>query len=417
MLFVCFIVTTTVGALTGVGIWLSTALVNPDAIGSLLRVFFWAWFAEWLVFLTEVSLILAYFLTWKRWTGARKAAHLRLGFGLAAFSWITMALITAILGFMMTPGAWQESHRLIDGILNPLYLPQLAFRTALAMCMAGGMGLLMALWFTPRRTSFRADVVRYCGRWMTLWAIPATAAAFWYLATVPPEMLDRAPTALGTMRGEAWYPQILTALVGLLGAGTYVAVTAWRWPGSVPRWCYAVPIVGMLVLLMAFERTREFVRKPWVIGGYMYANGLRAEDYPLYQSEGLLAHHTYATIRTITDQNRVEAGHQVFQIACATCHTTVDGGINSVHTRFEDMLGSGPWQPAAVAQVIGSMHGTRAYMPEFPGTPVERRALATWLVDLHQRYRPATAAPASVAAVSVAPDSMATATTTIAKAP
>ena len=44
ILWVCFIVTTTLGALTGVGIWLSIALVNPSAIGSLIRVFFWAWF-------------------------------------------------------------------------------------------------------------------------------------------------------------------------------------------------------------------------------------------------------------------------------------------------------------------------------------------------------------------------------------
>lgn len=40
ILFVCFLITTTVGALTGVGIWLSVALVNPYSIASLLRVFF-----------------------------------------------------------------------------------------------------------------------------------------------------------------------------------------------------------------------------------------------------------------------------------------------------------------------------------------------------------------------------------------
>ena len=61
-LFVFFIVTTTVGAMTGVGIWLSASLVNPTAIASLIRVFFWAWFVEWIVFFTEVVLILFYYL-------------------------------------------------------------------------------------------------------------------------------------------------------------------------------------------------------------------------------------------------------------------------------------------------------------------------------------------------------------------
>lgn len=35
------IITTTVGAMTGVGIWLVTSVIQPDSIGSLLRIFFW----------------------------------------------------------------------------------------------------------------------------------------------------------------------------------------------------------------------------------------------------------------------------------------------------------------------------------------------------------------------------------------
>lgn len=42
LLKIIFIITTTVGALTGVGIWFSASLINPAAIGSLIRVFFWA---------------------------------------------------------------------------------------------------------------------------------------------------------------------------------------------------------------------------------------------------------------------------------------------------------------------------------------------------------------------------------------
>lgn len=395
LLLFCFIITTSLGALTGVGIWLSAALVNPGAIGSLLRVFFWAWFAEWLVFITEVLLIIAYVETWKRWDGPRKAAHLRLGYALAAFSWITMALITAILGFMMEPGAWQASHRLVDGILNPLYLPQLAFRTCLAMAMAGAMGLVGSWWLSERGSAFRQDLVRFSCRWMALWSLPLAAAAAWYLAVVPPVMRERAPTALGTMRGEGAYPAILTAIVVLLGASAYVALSGWRWPRALPRWSYALPFLALLVLLAAFERTREFVRKPWVIAGYMYANGIRAEDYPLYQAEGLLKHHPFASVRTITDANRLQAGQEVYQIACATCHTTAPGGVNSVHARFEALLGQGPWRSAAVGQIIASMHGSRAYMPEFPGIPAEQRALAEWLVAQHAIHRPGAAAPAT----------------------
>ncbi|HEY9250759.1 MAG TPA: hypothetical protein VIO38_16580 [Rariglobus sp.] len=60
IVFIVFIITTTAGALTGVGIWLTTSLVAPFAIGSMLRVFFWGWFTEWLVFISAVGLIMAY---------------------------------------------------------------------------------------------------------------------------------------------------------------------------------------------------------------------------------------------------------------------------------------------------------------------------------------------------------------------
>ena len=52
------IITTTVGAMTGVGIWFSTTVIQPDSIGALLRIFFWAWVAEWAVFITEVVLLI-----------------------------------------------------------------------------------------------------------------------------------------------------------------------------------------------------------------------------------------------------------------------------------------------------------------------------------------------------------------------
>jgi cytochrome bd-type quinol oxidase subunit 1 len=130
MLSVFFIITTTVGALTGVGIWFSATLVNPYAIGSLLRVFFWTWFVEWLVFVTEVALILVYYLTWKTWTGPRKRAHVRLGFGLAIASWATMALIVSILSFMMDPGAWRTDKTLLSGMARRGHDHRIAARPA-----------------------------------------------------------------------------------------------------------------------------------------------------------------------------------------------------------------------------------------------------------------------------------------------
>ena len=117
ILFVAFVVTTSFGALTGVGIWFSVSLVNPASIGSLIRVFYGAWFTEWIVFVLEVGAIMVYFLTWKNSLSSEKAKrnHVMTGVFLSIFSWLTMAIIVAILGFMMDPGNWLNKQNLITG--------------------------------------------------------------------------------------------------------------------------------------------------------------------------------------------------------------------------------------------------------------------------------------------------------------
>ena len=48
------VVTTSVGAVTGVGIWILTGSLAPEGIGALIHLFFWPWFIEWFAFTAEV---------------------------------------------------------------------------------------------------------------------------------------------------------------------------------------------------------------------------------------------------------------------------------------------------------------------------------------------------------------------------
>ena len=59
---VFFIISTSVGALTGIGMWIHANILSPNAIGGLIRVFFWKWFIEWIVFNFEVVLLLLLFM-------------------------------------------------------------------------------------------------------------------------------------------------------------------------------------------------------------------------------------------------------------------------------------------------------------------------------------------------------------------
>jgi cytochrome c553 len=379
MMRVVFIVTTTVGAATGVGIWFSASLVNPNSIGSLIRVFFSAWLFEWVIFVSEVALVMFYYLTWKKWTlGISKEKHFAIGYFLTIFSWVTMAIIVAILGFMMDPGDWEQKRTFWYGFLNPIYLPQLAFRTFLALLLGGSVALFLIHAFTKRATEIRAKAVRFVSLWVLAVAPLALVAGWWYWFSIPDLMKSHLSVALGTIQFQNWYKLIIQILV----SGVILAVILSLIQLFKPKFKYAIVFYAILVLWLSaclgvFERAREFVRKPFIIKNYMYANGYKVEDYPLLLKDGILKHADFVSTKEITPETKVEAGKNVFMLACAQCHTI--NGMNSITANYNRMYGANkPWNREAMHQYIRSMHNARTYMPPFPGNEAEIDALVTY---------------------------------------
>lgn len=379
ILKVCFIITTTVGALSGVGIWFSVSLVNPAAIASLIRVFFWAWFTEWLVFVTEVCLILLFYLRWPSWEDPRRAKHLRVGVALSFFSWVTMALIVAILGFMMDHGAWHVGSSLITAVFNPIYLPQLAFRTTLAMVMAGLFAWMLVAWYEPNR-SLRNPLVQLLAKWTLAWTPLLLLGAIWYRARVPEAMAANLPVALGTQQAAEWYGLLLSLSIVSFVAIVLTALVGALKPQRLPGWALVLPFGLSLALLGQFERVREFIRKPYVVADYMFANGLRETDVPLLQRDGMLKYATYCSTREVLPQNKLAAGADVFRLACTRCHTT--RGMNSILAKSQGLFGQGTWDHDRLASYVENMHGSRPYMPPFPGNRDELDALVSYIFSL-----------------------------------
>jgi mono/diheme cytochrome c family protein len=381
ILFVFFIVTTTVGAMTGVGIWLSASLVNPTAIGSLIRVFFWAWFVEWIVFVTEVALILYYFLSWRK-RSQDKRKHVRLGIILAFASWVTMAIITAILAFMMDPGNWQTDRSLLQGFLNPMYLPQLFFRTPLAMVMGGAAGLFLLPFFTKGQEQLRQQAGRVIGKWMLAWLPILIAASVWYYVSVPDAMKANLSVANTTQEFTNWYEGLVYLMMTAIAVVAAVAAAASLGRLKSNSFLSMVPFLILLMLLSHFERVREFIRKPYAIGQYLYSNGLRAADYPLFKQDGLLKHAAYSSIKETTPDNRLQAGREIFVLACSRCHTL--NGINNVRDNLLKMYGEPPYSVENLRKFMGVMHTARGYMPPFPGNETDADALARYLVHVSE---------------------------------
>jgi hypothetical protein len=381
LMFIGFIITTTVGALTGVGIWFAASLANPASIGSLVRVFYFAWFTEWIVFMLEVVFIMIYFLTWKKsvTSAHSKLRHIRFGLALSIFSWLTMAIIVAILGFMMDPGNWLSKHTLLQGFANPIYLPQLIFRTSVAMMIAGTFILMATLYILKKDSPIKREAVKTVSAWIMRWTPIAAVGAFIYYWQIPRMMIGNLPVAIATQQFQDWYNSLLWVGVFAIAVGFIVSGSGFFFPTRLPRPLMVIPVVVSVLFLGTFERIREFIRKPYVIGNYMYANGLLVDDYPLYQQNGLLSESTWSGIRTITPENELQAGENVFAISCTRCHTT--HGINSIVWNFERMYGAGqPLNPDAMKAYIKQMHNVRTYMPPFPGNDAELDALVAYII-------------------------------------
>lgn len=385
--WVLFIVTTSVGALTGVGIWFAAGLIAPFGIGSLLRVFFWAWFTEWLVFVSEVVLVLIYFLTWRRWAkGVWKRVHIGVGVLLALMSWFTMAIIVAILSFMMGIGSWQAGQGVFSAFFNPLYAPQLLFRTGFALAAAGFFVWFLLFFFTKNDKQTRARATRFTATWALVFTIPLVVGAIWYWGRIPQAMLDNLGVALLTQAYANWEATFLVVIGALVVVTVVFALTGLFRPTALPRVVLLIPFIVGLGLLAHFERAREFIRKPHIIADYMYSNGVTMTELPIYQRDGILKYATYVRHSRVTEANKVEAGRDVFIIACSRCHTTV--GVNGVVARFQNLYGADPWDPNALTAFVQTMHMTRTFMPPFPGNEQENGALAAYLLDLQQTREP-----------------------------
>ncbi|HQI49410.1 MAG TPA: cytochrome c, partial [bacterium] len=209
------------------------------------------------------------------------------------------------------------------------------------------------------------------------WLPVAIAGAFFYWHRIPVYMQANAPVALATQDFTRWYQTILWFLFGMAAIVPLAALWGALKPKKLPAAALVIPFIAVATLLGTFERLREFVRKPWIIQGYLYASGLRAQDYPLYKEEGVLSRATWVRHHQVTEENKLEAGGEVFMVSCSRCHTL--SGVNSVRTRFQKLFPANKWQEDQLAAYISTMHNVRIFMPPFPGNDAELKALSAWL--------------------------------------
>ncbi|OEH85054.1 hypothetical protein BHU72_05440 [Desulfuribacillus stibiiarsenatis] len=368
---VLFIITTSVGALTGVGIWFAVSLGQPMAIASLLRVFFWAWFAEWIVFMTEIALLVIYFFTWKTIYEKGKALHVKIGIAYAVASWFTMVIITGVLAAMLTPGEWLVSRSFWDAFMNPTWIPSLLFRTSVAVSLISGFALLYAS-LTIKDAQFKQKIISYTGKWLLVSTLTIPPTGMFYLSRVPERAKDLLVWASGFINENTF------VLLNTVGALVIFLIALWAiFQGKrFPAILSLVVLVLSVFYIGEMEMVREKIRKPYMIYGYMYANGVTIDDIDHLNTVGVLSSSKWSTVKEVTATNQLQAGREVFKLQCSSCHT-----INGWNSRRDIVQITNGWPEGAINAYIANLDSFHYFMPPFFGLPEEREALSKWIYN------------------------------------
>ncbi len=424
------------GAISGVGIWFTIALVHPAATSSLINTFLWGWAIEWTFFLAEIAAAMIYYYGWDRLPPRR---HLAVGWIYFAAAYLSLVVINGILSFMLTPGRWLATRRFWDGFFNPTYVSSLAARTFACLALAGIYAIFTASFL--KDADLKARVARLaCLGWVAPAAVGLPLCLAWFLAAAGSagvglgEIFGVPSAGIGAILASAFaspavsgYPAARLALrVALIAMAAVLAGTLLI---AIRRGRYSRLSATLLMACGLFsigggEWVREDLRKPFVIGGYMFVNGVRLPPPPsaprppagrgedrftleALERNGLLATSPWDRLPAGSRPGAIEAartgsagaiesearaGAEVFRMNCAPCHTldgyhairplvrgrsssTLQGIITRLAVPAAENAG---WAGAGLQ--VKTWRGRR--MPPFAGNEEEARVLSVYLARL-----------------------------------
>ncbi len=371
-LMVNIIIITGIGAVTGVGIWFITSAISPNGIGSMLRIFFWPWFSEWIVFALEVIVLLIYYFTWDKWSGESKKKHIYLGASYIVLGISSAFLITGILGFMLTTDGWPWNKSFWSAFFNPSFIPQLLLRASMAFALGASFSMAFLL-FTRRESVFRKEALHLFGKVFLVSFIGVVIFSIWYFNVVPSTFKTHAIfSILGSRFSQQ--PEIFY-IINAIGIFILLLFALFALKGSVfsSRFLIIPALLFCIVCVMEFERVREFIRGPYLMPGYMYANQVLLNESLFLEKDGMLKNAYW--YNKITDNPEViKQGAYLFAQNCSMCHTI--GGINDIKTKVKGRPEDG------IFVIIGHTHEMVPFMPPFSGTEDERRTMARFLYQL-----------------------------------
>jgi len=379
---VLVLLSTVVGAATGVGIWVVAGLISPGAISALIHTYVWGWAMEWVFFLVEIVTALVYAGTWGR---ISRRSHLVVGWVYLVSAYASLVVINGIITFMLTPGRWLDSGDFWDGFFNPTYWPSLVLRTGIALVLAAVVMVFVAV---RAGEPARRRQLRFLGGWLLAGGLLSYGGYRWWEASLPEAVkalfLGDSPL-LATLADTRHL--LLWALAAALGLTVVMLLAAPKLARTATAALLALTVVGFFG---AYERLREGVRKPYLVRDHLFSNGLRVADIARLNRDGLAA--TSGWVARVSGEEAATVGREIFRVQCSSCHT-LDGyqAIRPLLPSDPDMI-AGPlfalkemgeaWVAAPSGGTVDPARLDYPFMPPLVGTDDEVLALAEYLATL-----------------------------------
>jgi cytochrome bd-type quinol oxidase subunit 1 len=338
-----FLVLTAVfGTVSGVGIWFAIGLTHPEGTSTLIHNFVFGWAIEWVFFMVELTTIAVYYSTWNK---VDPKLHLKVGWVYAVASVCTLIIINGILTFMLTPGdTWlavagtgHEASKFWNAFFNPTYWPSLLLRTGVCTSLAGIWALITSSRIDgDKQPALKTSMVKWSVKWLVPSFVATPFLLVWYLFMVPESQRALLTLGIDTIGAGTFSTVTRIALIIITTSATIVAVAyylAYRNPIEF-NLSHAVSVLLLaLIATGSGEYAREMLRKPYVIGRWMYSNGVRVNSVNRLNSEGYLTHSEWTWTGAGNGAAAVlpssySRGEAIFRGECASCHTM--GGYRSM---------------------------------------------------------------------------------------
>ena len=361
---VLVLVSFVIGAVTGVGMWLTSIQISPRTIGLMVDEFHWLWATEWTFFCLEV--VSGYlFYRYAAILSDRCRLTLLIMYSFAA--WMSLFWINGILSWQLTPGAWPETRSVWAGFFNPSFWPSLLYRTVVALTIAALMACVVINATPGLQRHGRSELVHRA----SLLLVPMVLMPFlglWYLSVMPK---DSRSWIFGGSAAMTLFFSVAVGSSVLIGG--YALVGLWR------QRLYINGATATLLCALAFVATaggefvREGVRKPFTVRQALYSNSITPDEVARLRDVGCVTEDPFPLRdreRYPTEQLRL--GAKVLRFQCSVCHT-VDGMNGLTHL-------TGTWTIEQKRMNIAKLQNTKPFMPPFAGSATDLEALVQLLL-------------------------------------